>query len=146
MSNVNKPIQADIEIVVRAFRNRLETADHSKLHEVFKSFPRGSCGAASDVLSTLLERRFEIKPKIARAWLDHNGERWSHGWLETQGLTIDVTADQFGQEAVIVSRSSWWHAQLKDVERARFEFDGAWWGMVGASVWPLVSDLANAPS
>jgi hypothetical protein len=44
-----------------------------------------------------------------------------HRWLEVDGLTVDITADQFGQAAVIVSPDSAWHTSLTLIENEAIE-------------------------
>lgn len=135
--------EADLRAVAEAVRARLEKADLSTAHECFRYFPRGACGATCDVLATVLERRFGVRPLWVNAEI-REGEVWkgSHAWLEVEGLTIDITADQFGEAPVIVTKHSPWHHALPILKRDYFPFSDRNWGWVGHSVWHLVSDLA----
>lgn len=135
--------EADLRAVAEDVRARLEGADLSRAHECFRSFPRGACGATCDVLATVLERRFGVRP----LWVNtdvYEGEVWrgSHAWLEVDGVTIDITADQFGEAPVIVTRHSPWHDTLTVGRRVYYPMSERNWGWVGHSVWHLVSDLA----
>jgi hypothetical protein len=139
MSKLN---ETELREVVDAVRARLEGADLSDAHVCFHAFPRGACGATCDVLATVLERRFRVKPYWVGADIGE-GDSWSsHAWLEVAGYTIDITADQFGQEPVIVAKQSHWHDALEVTYRVHYPMEERNWGDVGASVWPLVEDLA----
>ena len=132
----------DLHSVAAAVRTRLENADLSKAHACFRSFPRGACGATCDVLATVLESRFSVKPIWVGADVGE-GESWSsHAWLEVEGFTVDITADQFGREPVIVEKCSAWHDALQVSYRVHYPMTERNWGEVGGSVWPLVRDIA----
>lgn len=136
----------ELRAVAQAVRERIESADLSTAHECFRRFPRGACGATSDVLATLLERRFGVAPIWVHADVG-SGETWSsHAWLEVEGFTVDITADQFGQAAVIVATRSAWHHGLTIRSRVHYPMTERNWGSVGYTVWPLVSDLAAPPA
>ena len=136
--------EAELRRIVLAFRKRLEAADRSGLHITLHRFPVGSCGVASEILAQVLRKRWpEAKLMLVRGELRRGGELWSHAWLELDGITIDITADQFGREPVIVARESAWHEALLEVEREPSTFDPGWWGSVAVSAWPLVEDLSS---
>lgn len=106
--------------VVEAVRDRLAQADLSAAHLCFSSFPRGACGAACDLLATVLGRRFGVFPYWVSRELGE-GEDWSlHAWLEVGDMTIDITADQFGAPAVIVSKQSDWHQSLQITQKVHY--------------------------
>lgn len=134
--------EAELRSVVDTVRARLESADLSQAHVCFSSFPRGACGATCDVLATVLERRFGVKPKWVGADIGEGADWSSHAWLEMGGFTIDITADQFGREPVIVAKRSSWHDALTVTYRHYYPMTERNWGDVGSSVWPLVKDLA----
>lgn len=139
--------EAELRAVAEGVRTRLETADLSKAHECFHSFPRGACGATCDVLATVLERRFGVRPLWVRAEI-REGETWrgSHAWLEVEGFVVDVTADQFGEAPLIIANHSPWHDKLTVEQRVYYPMAERNWGWVGHSVWHLVSDLAEPPT
>ena len=61
-----------------------------------------------------------------RADVSHYGNEFGlHVWMVVNGITIDITADQFpeGQPAVIVSRHSAWHDSLRIIEESRWVID-----------------------
>lgn len=98
-----------MEVLVRAaavrFRAALEQGGLS--HVTFKRFPVGSCGDASELLGEYLS------DCGLGEWTYRFGMRGaaSHGWIEQDGVIVDVTGDQFGdgQPAVVVARASAWH-------------------------------------
>lgn len=132
--------ETDLRTVVESVRERLAAADLSTAHGTFRSFPRGACGATCDVLATVLERRFGVVPYWVGAEVGHDDG--SHAWLEVEGFIIDITADQFGQEPIIVTRHSDWHQSLDVRWRDHFPMSERNWGTVGYTVWHLISDLA----
>jgi hypothetical protein len=135
--------EVDLRAVVHDVRDRLDHADLSVAHECFRAFPRGACGATCDVLATLLELRFGLTPLWVSADLG-DGDTWSsHAWLEVEGVTVDITADQFGQAPVIVARTSPWHQSLAASTGVHYPISERHWGDVGRTVWHLVSDLAT---
>ena len=40
----------------------------------------------------------------------------SHVWVEAEGFIVDITADNFGQPAVIVEHDFDWHSALGDIK------------------------------
>ncbi|MNQ97854.1 hypothetical protein D3C85_1135190 [compost metagenome] len=134
--------EVDLRAIVEGVRARLDSADLSGAHECFRSFPRGACGATCDVLATILERRFGVEPQWVSADIGDSEEWCSHAWLEVEGFTIDITADQFGKEPVIVTKHSGWHQSLPIIQRVHYPMPQRNWGEVGRTVWDLVSDLA----
>ena len=89
------------------FRSAIEKSDRSNLVIGFKNFPRGSCGDACLLLGAYLIDA-GVNPLIYVSAF--RGEK-SHAWLESDGLIIDITADQFDDccQSVIVERESKWH-------------------------------------
>ncbi|HJV66376.1 MAG TPA: hypothetical protein VJ550_11625 [Geomonas sp.] len=75
-----------------------------------RDFPEGACGDASLLLAKYLQEK--------RCGLAHYvlGERGGlrHAWLQLQDFIIDITADQFADQAagVIVTNDSAWHASF----------------------------------
>lgn len=132
----------DLRATAEAVRSRLERADLSSAHVCFQSFPRGACGATCDVLATIVERRFDVRPYWISAECGEGGDWSSHAWLEVEGITVDITADQFGEAPVIVTKHSPWHRSLSINQRGHYPMAQRNWVMVGHTVWHLVSDLA----
>lgn len=71
----------------------------------FKQFPKGCCGNASEMLARYLYKLgYEVEYIGAvRKRSDGKSGTESHGWLECEGIMIDITADQFpGMNCIIV--------------------------------------------
>ena len=82
------------------------------------------------MLGRYLRFTFGIEPQLVRAERIFPQPRgWStHAWLELDGLVIDITADQFDQEPVVVTRRSTWHRGFRIIEREALDSWGEeWW-------------------
>ena len=99
-----------MELATR-FRRAIDRSDRDQLGIAFKDFPAGSCGDTVIMLKSYLST-CGIKPLVRVC-----GQRRekSHAWLESDGLIIDITADQFEDcgDSVIVTRESDWHDTFK---------------------------------
>jgi hypothetical protein len=84
-----------------AFRAAIERTDRKDLSIVFEHFPLGSCGDTTDLLAEFLKDR---GCGAFRRICGQRGER-SHASLTSDGVVVDITADQFddGPESVIVA-------------------------------------------
>jgi hypothetical protein len=78
-------------------------------------FPSGCCGDASQTLATFLYFELEIICNYIHGERGgNNREISSHAWLETEGIVIDITGDQFndrgyGQQEVYVGPKTEWY-------------------------------------
>jgi hypothetical protein len=74
---------------------------------VLDHFPHGTCGDVAILLGEFFYRTW------LGEWTYRSGIRddHTHAWLERDGVTVDITADQFPDvdQAVIVTRASTWH-------------------------------------
>jgi len=104
-----------IEKAAIEFRNAIEACS-SELGISFQSFPKGSCGDATDLLGTyLIENGLgnfsyfygDVSSKVNNIWS-------SHAWLQLDELVVDITADQFPEisQKVMVCSKSEWHTTL----------------------------------
>jgi hypothetical protein len=95
------------------FREALDEADKPSLPIAFQEFPCGSCGDASETLGYFLRCVLNIKTTYVSAKkTSPGGDYQSHAWLEYKGFIIDVTADQFGREPVVVTQDHSWHERF----------------------------------
>ena len=116
----------------------LNEREKRTLPDPFRDFPRGSCHPASEVLGRYLRDALKIEPQVVRADRIFPQPRgWStHAWLEVDELVIDITADQFGQEPVVVTRCSPWHRGFRIIEREALDSWGEeWWNDYCAPVF-----------
>ena len=116
----------DLRIVATRFRMAIEQCDPKQLTEGMEKFPTGSCGDAVLLLGTYLSAQGLGSFVYVAAWRrQRDGGKQSHAWLESDGIIIDITADQFSDvsEKIIVTRKSLWHqtfAEEKKVSSADF--------------------------
>ncbi|MBB3891431.1 hypothetical protein GGQ61_002148 [Phenylobacterium haematophilum] len=138
------PSDAEVEQAVRNFRAAIDAAGPKPWAEKFIPFPRGACGHATELLGRYLIDHLSIRPDYVSqdANEDIGGWQASHAWLEWNGLTIDITGDQFGWAPVIVTRHPVNHG--RGVQRARhpvcLRHQQDWWARECGPLW-----LAIAP-
>lgn len=136
--HVVQPSDEAILQAATAFRAALNGIDRTCWEwKHIDSFPRGACGHCAELLAFYLNERFGIVPDyICRDFYDSGGE-WEtgHAWLEWNGLTIDISGDQFGWPAVIVARSSALHERGVDNARHPWKLDPDWWGQQCGGIW-----------
>ncbi len=102
---------AAIEGDVVRFRLAIEKCKSEFEMLPLRSFPRGSCGDASLLLS-------EFLLECGHGEFDYmlgEREKRSHAWLQQGNLIVDMTADQFQDQPrqVIVTPESKWHLDFK---------------------------------
>lgn len=81
----------------------------------FGEFPFASCGSSADILAEYLIEKGAQNVEYVHGERDGS----SHGWLEIEGLIIDITGDQFddGVEGVYISPNRYFHDQFAPLER-----------------------------
>ena len=105
--------------IANRFRTLIDSADRSTWGEEFKFFPKGSCGAVSEMFGKHLLDNHGIDSVYVSARSTSNV---SHAWIECLGLIIDLTGDQFVDyplPPVFVSPDQQWHARLWSGGRER---------------------------
>ncbi|TIR50591.1 MAG: hypothetical protein E5X53_18825 [Mesorhizobium sp.] len=97
------------------FREALESFERQTLPIQFREFPRGSCGDTSLLLGTYLQEQGQGEFTYICGLRGEGHLRRSHAWIERDGLTVDITADQFEDAgaAVIVARQSAFHLSFE---------------------------------
>lgn len=98
-SNLGK--KEEIYLYSKLVRDAIDSIELKNLSAQFHRFPKGSCGAATDVLGTYLDE-LGYKP-IYRVLKNSRipQQNHSHTWLEYKNLLIDITADQFNDHPEI---------------------------------------------
>jgi hypothetical protein len=90
-------------------RQILERYSLSTNDIMFQLFPRGCRGPASELLGRcLIELGFA---NVSYIPAERRDDTRSHAWINVDDVIVDITADQFGEPSVIVSRVSSWRAQ-----------------------------------
>lgn len=131
---INLNHEQELRTAATKFRRALECRGLELLPELCEPFPTGWCGEASPLLAQYLTDiglgQFEYVCG-EREEVDHAKTPHSHGWLEQDGIFIDITADQFPDidEPVIITRDRTWHNQF--IERSRCDagtdvYDSGW--------------------
>jgi len=90
------------------------------LRRKFAAFPKSCCGHASILLALYLRENGFTDVQYV-----YNGSRGlkiddSHAWLEVDGIVVDITADQFPDNAntVIVTEDHSWHSRFYGQQRS----------------------------
>lgn len=112
----------EIKADVNRFRACLDEL-HDTLEHTFLAFPKGCCGAASELLAAFLKDRGYGKCAYISGWSE-NCDEGSHAWLELDGFIIDVTIDQFSHEAPKPMVSSDWSFHEKFNRKREIRPDG----------------------
>lgn len=117
-----------------AFRAAILRADTGRLPLTLHNFPSGACGDASLLLAQFLND----SGLGAALYVWGLRGRYSHAWLELDGLIVDITADQFAGDpeamlflgeppqaayGVIATVNHTWHSQFEDLNRRAARID-----------------------
>ncbi|MCG8016212.1 MAG: hypothetical protein JAY97_08355 [Candidatus Thiodiazotropha sp. 'RUGA'] len=87
--------------------------------DLFKAFPRGSCGNASLLLGNWLTR---CGFKNIQVVLAKKEEGPSHSWLIVGGYIVDITADQFEEQGYgLYPLNSEYHAAFSEQEEGSLD-------------------------
>lgn len=134
------PSDEDILRAATDFRRAIDAAGPAAWKAKHIDFPRGSCGHAAELLAFYLRKRFGITPTLVCQDADESVGGWhgGHAWLECNGLTIDISGDQFGWPPVIVTRDPPFHGQCIDQNRGAALADMAWWARECGSLWTAI--------
>jgi len=99
-----------VKSLALAFRAAIEQCRPRLGYVALKHFPHGSCSDTSDLLGRFLQANG------FPGWTVVSGHRnkWTHAWLERDGVCVDITADQFEDSpgAVVVALGPAWHRQF----------------------------------
>ncbi len=90
------------------FRRAIEqVGPRDTVFAAMKSFPKGCCKDTSFLLARILNLRYGVHESryVYGTRAAESLEWYTHGWLETAGYILDVTADQFEEvsEKVMVT-------------------------------------------
>lgn len=103
------------------------------------TFPRGACGHAAELLAYHLTQRLGISTELVCQDAEGlGGWHGGHAWLEWDGLTIDISGDQFGWEPVIVTRKPDYHGKGVDQNRSPALSDMRWWAIECGPLWQAI--------
>ncbi|WP_377806571.1 hypothetical protein [Azospirillum sp. A29] len=91
----------------------------------------------SEVLAEALHRDLGVAAAYVCGFRYEDIGTSTHAWIEADDIIIDVTADQFGQPPVMVTRDRAWHDTWPDQERREHvdpDTDPTWWAWYGKSI------------
>ncbi|WP_073664360.1 hypothetical protein [Pseudomonas aeruginosa] len=93
--------------VAHAFRKELDKLRGlGQLPEHLETFPSGCCCAVSVLLGDYLKRQLCLPAEYVQGIRDGD----SHGWIELNGIVIDITSDQFeGRSPVFIAAKDSWY-------------------------------------
>jgi hypothetical protein len=136
---------------VIAFRRGIERYVQNGPHDALKTFPTACCKTSALLLARYLaERGFGRADLMANGSREQEGATETHAWLRLNGVTIDITADQFGAEypVVIVGAPAPLHATFLRVTIHSYEsymtFNDAYRLAHDAMYAGIVSTVGNA--
>lgn len=113
--------------IASAFRSALQELAAQSADVVLSRFPAGCCKTATFLFVMWLREHGYAGPAAYCDGHRRSGANlMSHGWLDVDGLTIDLTAAQFSDAPdALVLRESPWHAAFDPAHR----HVAAWSGM-----------------
>jgi hypothetical protein len=109
---------ATLHTLATRFRNAIRQTDPAEVDDevrfIVASFPKGVCGAVCFLLGHYLRENGFPGAEYVNGIRRCDGE--SHAWIETGGIIVDITGDQFPEiaEGVVVTLDRTWHAQFSD--------------------------------
>jgi len=109
---------AALRTLATRFRAAIRETDPAEVDAqvrfIVASFPKGVCGAVCFLLGHYLRQNGFPAAEYVNGIRRSDGE--SHAWIETDGIIVDITGDQFAEisDAVIVTLDGAWHRQFSD--------------------------------
>ena len=136
------PTDAEVEQAARDFRAAIDAAGPGPWALKHITYPRGACGHAAELLGRYLLERLKITAEYVNQDAPNciGGWRHSHAWLEWNGLTIDISGDQFGWQPVIVTRTPQHHGRGEPNSRhpVCLEHQRDWWWSECGPLWAAI--------
>ena len=109
---------AALRTLATRFRSAIRATDPSEVDPevrfIVAAFPKGVCGAVCFLLGHYLRENGFPAAEYVNGIRRFDGE--SHAWIETEGIIVDITGDQFAEIAdeVVVTPDATWHRQFCD--------------------------------
>jgi hypothetical protein len=114
---------ATLRTLATRFRHAIRATDPSEVDPevrfIVAAFPKGVCGAVCFLLGHYLRENGFPGAEYVNGIRRADGE--SHAWIETDGIIVDITSDQFAEIAdeVVVTRDTTWHREFCDLPGRR---------------------------
>jgi hypothetical protein len=112
---------------LRALATRFRTAIRAtppsevdpEVRFIVSAFPTGVCGAVCFLLGHYLRENGFPGAEYVNGIRRLDGQ--SHAWIETEGIIVDITGDQFAEvvDEVVVTPDATWHRQFSDLPGRR---------------------------
>jgi hypothetical protein len=109
---------AALRTLATRFRSAIRATDPSEVDPevrfIIAGFPKGACGEVCLLLGHYLCENGFPDAEYVNGVRRFDGE--SHAWIETDGIIVDITGDQFAEvvEEVVVTPDASWHQQFCD--------------------------------
>lgn len=117
-TDTDEAIVQELHAICVAFRDAIEQCAPATLTPQMAHFPRGACDDTALLLARRLREAGYGPLQLRYARYGHDEIPAGHAWLRLGDIDLDITADQFSDQAakVIVARASSWHAGLRRVD------------------------------
>lgn len=110
-----------LESLARDFRIAIERSRPHLTSHSLQEFPRGACGDVSDMFGVFLQKKgfANVTYVAGERGSNKDGDWTTHAWLEVDGITVDISADQFSDapNSIIVERESEWHDSFERIKQ-----------------------------
>jgi hypothetical protein len=109
---------AALRLLATRFRSAICATDPSEVDPevrfIVAAFPKDVCGAVCFLLGHYLRENGFPGAEYVNGIRRLDGR--SHAWIETEGLIVDITSDQFAEvsDEVVVTPDATWHRQFCD--------------------------------
>ena len=109
---------AALRTLATQFRTAICATDPSEVDPevrfIVATFPKGACGEVCFLLGHYLRENGFPEAEYVNGIRHFDGE--SHAWIETEGIIVDITGDQFAEvvDEVVVTLDPTWHRQFSD--------------------------------
>lgn len=114
---------AALRTLATRFRAAIRATDPSEVDPevrfIVSAFPKGVCGEICFLLGHYLRENGFPAAEYVNGIRCFDGQ--SHAWIETEGIIVDITGDQFAEIAdeVVVTLNPAWHQQFSDRQGRR---------------------------
>jgi hypothetical protein len=108
-------LHASITALASVCREALEQMSMRQRGVALMQFPRGACGAATELMGRLVFEATNMTGLYLCGIGHPDMPQQTHGWLELGGLLVDLTHDQFSGTGLVgwVFEASPWHAKFE---------------------------------
>ena len=116
---MHQPQQIDaLRLLATRFRSAICATDPSEVDPevrfIVDAFPTDACGEVCLLLGHYLRENGFPEAEYVNGIRRSDGR--SHAWIETDGIIVDITSDQFAEivEEVVVTGDATWHREFCD--------------------------------